>query len=380
MLSNQDKAFVEEFWGKVSKKVSLMADKIGANFPYTPLKTGIYDPFGEGVNPSDWTVGFWPGTLWLMYLDTKNEKYRKIAEELEARLDKAFEDFIFIHHDVGFMWSLTAVADYKITGNERSRARALHAATILAGRYNFVGKYIRAWEFDSFKWAIIDCMMNIPLLHWASAETKDPRFAFIANAHADTVLEHFLRPDGSVRHIVSFDAYGVEAPETMDIGQQGYSADSSWTRGQSWAVYGFAMAYLNSGKQEYLDAAKRVAHYFIANLDDTWVPPSDFRAPKEPVCYDTSAGAVCACGLIEIAKCVPELERDLYLNAAMNILRALDKNCSYDEGDLSLLQNSTITYHKPQTHNVPVIYGTYYLVEALAKLRGNDGRFTIHND
>ena len=377
MLSTNDKAFVEEFWGKVSKKVSLMADKIGANFPNTSLKTGIYDPFGENVNPSDWTVGFWPGMLWLMYLDTKDEKYRRIAEELETKLDKAFEDFIYIHHDVGFMWSLSALADYKLTGNERSRARALHAATILAGRYNFVGKYIRAWEYGCPKFAIIDCMMNIPLLHWASAETGDPRFAFIANSHADTVLEHFIRPDGSVAHIVSFDPEGKEAP-SVEEHNQGYSAASSWTRGQGWAVYGFALAYLNSGKKEYLDAAKRVAHYFIANMDDSWVPPSDFRSPKEPVCFDTSASAVTVCGLIEIAKCVPELERGLYLDAAMNMLRALDKNCNYGEDNLALLENGTITYSIPVSRNVPLIYGAYYLVEALSKLRGNDGRFTVH--
>ncbi len=378
MLSNKDKAFIEEFWGKIKKKVSLMADETGANFPITAYDTGKYDPYGKDTSVSDWTVGFWPGMLWLMYLDTKDEKYRKIAEECEVKLDKAFDDFLDIHHDVGFMWSLSALADYKLTGNERSRARALHAATILAGRYNFVGKYIRAWEYGCTKFAIIDCMMNIPLLHWASAETKDPRFAFIANSHADTVLEHFIRPDGSVAHIVSFDPEGIEAP-TVEKNNQGYSADSSWTRGQGWAVYGFALAYLNTGKKEYLDAAKRVAHYFIANMDDTWIPPCDFRSPKEPLYLDTSAGAVCACGLIEIAKCVPELERGLYLDAAMNMLRALDKQCNYTEEDLSLLQNGTISYHAKTGQNTPLIYGSYYMMEAIAKLRGDDGRFSVHN-
>ncbi len=378
MLSNNDKVFIEEFWGRVSKKMSLMADKIGANFPDMNYNTGIYNPFGKGV--SSWTAGFWPGMLWLMYLDTKDEKYRTIAEDCEKQMDAAFEEFTLLHHDIGFMWSLSSLADYKITGNERSRARSLHAATLLAGRYNFVGKYIRAWDDSSVKWAIIDCMLNIPLLHWASKETGDPRFAFIANSHADTTMANFIRPDGSVYHVVALDENG-EKPAKAGTHTQGYNPDSSWTRGQSWAVYGFAIAYLNTGKKEYLDAAKRVAHYFISCMDDTWVPPCDFRSPKEPLYLDTAAGAICACGLIEIAKCVPEFERNLYLDAAMNMLRALDKNCDYGEENLFLVDNATAYYHAGDGgHNIPLIYASYYLMEALAKLRGNDGRFTIHND
>ena len=159
---------------------------------------------------------------------------------------------------MGFMFLPTAVADYKLTGNARSRKTALHAANLLAGRFNPAGGFIRAWnqseDKDTRGWAIIDSMLNISLLYWASEETKDPRFRKIAMMHADTTKAHFVRPDGSVKHIVEFDPETGEA--VRSYGGQGYKEGSSWTRGQGWAVYGFVISYLHTGKQEYLDTAK----------------------------------------------------------------------------------------------------------------------------
>lgn len=376
MFSKEDKAFAAEFLGRVEKKLKIMAPEIGANFPTSSNITGEWDPKGKNAYISGWTNAFWPGMMWLMYIKTGDEMFKKYAEGCEDKLDEAFDIFTGIHHDVGFMWSLSALADYKITGNEKSKARAMHAATILAGRFNHRAKYIRAWDHSSLRWAIIDCMMNIPLLCWATEETDDPRFLHIAEAHADTVMKSFVRGDGSVNHIVEFD------PETGDViathGGQGFGVGSSWSRGQAWAIYGFALAYLNTGKQEYLDTAKRVAHYFIANLEPGKLPLLDFRAPAEPVYYDASAASIAACGLIEIANCVGEYEQGIYERAAMQLLRVLDENCNYKEDELRLLENSSSSYRHPKGSNMPWIFGDYYLVEALMKLHGNDGRFTVH--
>ena len=376
MFSKEDKAFASEFLDRVVKKLTVMAPEIGANFPTTLSSIGEWDPKGTKANISGWTTAFWPGMMWLMYLKTGDEMFKKYAEGCEEKLDEAFDIFTGIHHDVGFMWSLSAVADYKITGNEKSKARAMHAATILAGRFNHVAKYIRAWDHSSLRWAIIDCMMNIPLLSFATSIQEDPRFEQVAEAHADTVAKHFIRGDGSSNHIVEFD------PVTGDVlatpRGQGYDSGSSWSRGQAWALYGFALAYLNLGKQEYLDTAKKVAHYFIANIEDGKLPLVDFRAPAEPVYYDSSAASIAVCGLIEIAKAVPEYEAKIYERAAMKLLRVLDENCNYDPNELRLLENASSAYHTPNGMHMPWIFGDYYLLEALMKLDGNDGRFSVH--
>ena len=221
-------------------------------------------------------------------------------------------------------------------------------------------------------------MMNIPLLSFATKMQDDPRFAQVAEAHADTVARCFIRGDGSSNHIVEFDAETGEVTATP--GGQGYESGSSWSRGQAWALYGFALAYLNLGKQEYLDTAKKVAHYFIANLEDGELPLVDFRAPEEPVYYDSSAASIAACGLIEIAKAVPEYEAKIYERAAISLLRVLDKNCNYKEDEMRLLENGSASYSVTSGMHLPYIFGDYYLLEALMKLEGNDGRFTVHND
>ena len=164
--------------------------------------------------------------MWLMYQDTGENMYLDIARQSELKMEKCFEDYYGLHHDVGFMFVPTAVADYRLTGNENSRKIGMHAANLLAGRFNPVGKFIRAWNDladDTRGWAIIDCMINLSLLYWASEESKDPRFKQIAMLHADTVMEHFVRPDGSVNHIVEFN------PDTgaviRSLGGQGYGED-----------------------------------------------------------------------------------------------------------------------------------------------------------
>ncbi len=360
--------WANDVWGKIEKKLEVTSKRTDTGiFPYT-TENGR---FVDSRSPYAWTGGFWVGIMWKMYNVTKKEHYRQIAEEMEVNLDAGLHGFDGLHHDVGFMWLLSSVASYQITGSEDSKRRGMIAANLLAGRYNIVGKFIRAWNQDKIGWSIIDTMMNIPLLYWASRETNDPRFKFIAQSHADTTLQNFIRPDGSVNHIVSFDPHTGEFIESM--GGQGYGVGSSWTRGQSWAVYGFALSYIHTKKQEYLDAAKRVAHYFIAALSaaGSFVPDCDFRSPKEPVYKDTTAGVIAACGMIEIAKYVPEGEKDLYLNSAWSILKEIEEDYTdwSDDEDL-ILKAGTQSYANGQ--NIPIVYGDYYFIEAVLKLRGDN--------
>ena len=182
---------------KVKQEVVRLDDII----PYIP-KDGKYRDIDTGEGIYMWTNGFWAGILWHLFYLTGDRTYADTARKIETRLDEALNGFEGLHHDVGFMFSLSAVADYRVTENRQSKIRGLHAATILAGRYNPTGEYIRAWNQPSWTkedvsgWVIIDSMMNLPLLYWASLETGDTRFGDMAVRHANTILRYGLREDG----------------------------------------------------------------------------------------------------------------------------------------------------------------------------------------
>lgn len=352
-------------------KLSKTSREIGVAFPHSE-HDGKYD----NMPLHWWTNGFWGGIMWLLYDETKDEFYKETAEAIENILDEPLYDYYHLHHDVGFMWLLTSGYNYKFTKNESSRRRLLHTANLLAGRFNIKGNFIRAWNDDDWAepntgWAIIDCMMNIPLLFWASNELGDPRYRHIAMAHCDTVLKNFIDDDGSVRHICSFDPNTGEFIEAL--GGQGYSPKSAWSRGASWAIYGFAMAYGFTKEERYLDASKKVCRFFMDNLNDDYVPCWDFRAPNKEI-TDTSAAACAASGMIELAKYVDDGE--YYKDCAKRILNSLYKNYSNMNNDSQAVLNGA-TGHFPGNVNVMVglIYGDYYFIEALKKL--NDKSFKL---
>lgn len=379
MLNVEDQSWLEGLIAKFDHKLAWVSEKSRDKIPYTTIggthdDRSVHNPSGtvtDGINW--WTNGFWGGMMWLMYHATGQEKYKDIASVSEEKLDKCFDDFYGLHHDVGFMWQLTSVANYKLTNNPDSRKRALHAATLLAGRFNPVGGFLRAWNDiegeDTRGWAIIDCMLNIPLLYWAAEETGDPRFRHIANMHADTAITAFVRSDGSVNHIVEFDPFKGGIIRTH--GGQGYQAGSSWTRGQSWALYGFMMSYHHTGNIEYLNAAKRIAHYFISNIPENGVISVDFRQPSEPRLEDDTAAAIAACGLIEMAKTVEMHDKNIYLRAALKLLKALESRSNWTNQSDAVIQNGSAAYHA-NVHHQPMIYGDFFFLEAALKLKGKD--------
>ena len=366
---------------KVREKMAWVSEKNKDRIPYTTDESGSYDDrsadtiewnLDDGLNW--WTNGFWGGIMWLLYRDTGEERYAEIARASEKKLEKCFSAFYGLHHDVGFMYLPTSVANYRLTGSEDARRNAMHAADLLAGRFNPAGRFIRAWnengDHDVRGWAIIDCMLNISLLYWASEESGDPRFRQIAVMHADTALANFIREDGSVCHIVEFD------PETgervRDLGGQRYAQGSSWTRGQGWAVYGFVNSYAHTKQRKYLDAAKRVAHYCIANLREDGIVPVDFRQSAEPAWEDSCGACVIASGLLELGRFVPENEKPLYIRAAVKILKAIaETRADWSENCDAIVQNCTAAYHDKK-HHFPMVYADYFFIEALYKLSGEE--------
>jgi unsaturated chondroitin disaccharide hydrolase len=370
-VTASDSAWAKGIFEKLHAKLKAECSRLQGVIPYIP-RDGHYHDLGAN-DIYWWTNGFWPGMLWQMYHASEYEVYRQYAESVEKRFDAALEGYEGLHHDVGFMWLHTAVADYRLTGNKDSLRRGLHAANLLAGRYNPVGHFIRAWNGERTGWIIIDTMMNIPLLYWASKESGDPRFSYIAQSHADTAINKLLRPDGSSNHIAILDPQTGECLETP--AGQGFAPGSSWSRGQSWAVYGFALSYHHTGKQAYLDAAKQSAHYVIANFArNDWLPVVDFRSPAEPLKYDSTAAMISACGLLEIASHVGEHEKPLYTTSALRLLRACEQ--AFADWDLErdgIIGKGTAAYHGGvQDTEVPIIYGDYFFTEAVLRLLGKD--------
>ena len=371
-------AWVNETLSRIRKKMEWVSEKNRDKIPCTTDENGNYDDrsaasgkWNRDDGLSWWTNGFWGGTMWLLYQDTGEERYAEIARISEKKLEQCFVDYYGLHHDVGFMFMPTAVADYRLTGRAESRKIGMHAASLLAGRFNPVGRFIRAWNdfgSDNRGWAIIDCMFNISLLYWASEESKDPRFKHIAVMHADTIMKYFVRPDGSVNHIVEFNPDTGEYVKSY--GGQGYAEGSSWTRGQGWAVYGFMISYIHTGKQEYLDTARKIARYCVENIPENGIIPVDFRQPKEPAWEDCCGACIIAGGLLEAAKYAPDLERESYRNAAIKILRAISETRA-DFGDQcdAIVQNCSSAYHS-DTHHTTMNYADYFFIEAMYKLKG----------
>ena len=370
-IIDENRAGIDGTFEKLDNKLSRIAKKSRHKIPYTTVN-GEHDDKRGSIDW--WTNGFFGGLMWLMYEATKNEEYRITAEQSEMYLDEALENVEKLHHDVGFMWHLTSTASYRLTGNKKSKNRALIAAMSLASRYNIDGGFIRAWNesvVDVSGWTIIDCMMNIPLLYWASEEIGDKRFTRIALRHADMGMRDHVRSDGSVNHIVVHDTERADTVIETNAGQ-GYAVGSSWSRGCGWALYGFALSYIHTGERRYLDTAIKVAEHVIAETEKTaWLPRCDFRQPATPVYYDSTAGAICACGLIEIARALDGEEKEKYLSAALNILKAMEKEwCDYSDCEDSILQMGTEDYK--MGHHMPIIYGDFFFTEAILKLRGSD--------
>ena len=357
----------QEIAERIYQKASAVALESAGKIPYSTVG-GRFDD--QTSNIAWWTNGFWAGQLWQLWGAFGGENLRLIAEGIEKKLDRVFLLRWGMDHDSGFRWLMTAGADWRLTGSEASKNRLIVAANDLAGRFNLAGRFIRAWndsgDGSRSGWAIIDCMMNLPLLYLVSEIINDPRFSQIAAAHADTAMKAFVRSDSSVCHIVEFDPATGE--RLRSYGGQGYAHGSSWTRGQAWGLYGFTLSYIHAKKREYLETAEKIADRFIERIPESGFIPVDFDQPPEPRYEDSTAAAIAACGLIELSK----LAGEKYLEAAERLLKNLiEHRCRFDLGCDNILEKCTAAYHDSR-HEGAIIYGDYFLTEAVLKLCGKE--------
>lgn len=369
-LNKEKNDKIKEIYEKVFGKLSIECDRIGNVLPYISYAGNYHDAEVEW-----WTNGFWSGIMWQLFNVTRDDKFKNSAINVEKRLSHLLTQYEKLDHDVGFMWLHTSVANYRQTENEQSKQEGLTAAGILASRYHVEGKFIRAWNEPRSCSMIIDCLMNLPLLYWASEMTQDSVFLRIGEHHTETVLQHIVRMDGSCEHIVEMDQLSGDC--LSKPGGQGYGVGSSWARGQSWGIYGLALAYRYLKKDEYLQVAKKIAHYFIANIALTnYVSVIDFKAPKEPVYMDSTATAIAACGLLELSEHLVGHERALYVESAYKMLMALYKNyMDLDTETDGILTHGSAKYHRESDREVKIIYGDYFLLELI--LRFLDKGFLI---
>ncbi len=366
-LTQEQRKWVEEFYKKLEQKTEWIANEVQDLIPYTTDENGMYfdkrfDKNSSGVQW--WTNGFYAGMLWLLYEHTGKEFYKNVAKKQELMLDEAFALYDELNHDVGFMWDLASKPSYVFDGDKASRMRTLMAANILAARANIKGKYIRAWNHHEY--TIIDCLMNLPLLYWASREVNDDRYKYIAMMQVDSAIKHHVREDGSIVHIASHNPLKDEVVETL--GGQGYSQTSCWTRGQAWAVYGFTLNYIHTNEQRYLETALKVTDYFIAEAKKyNYKVPIDFCQPAEPQYLDNSATVCAVCGMIELYKITGE---ERYRDEAVALLQHLEEDCDFSNENHSIVQRCSEAYYGRQ--HLPLIYADFFLVEAVLKLLDSD--------
>lgn len=338
-----------------------------------------FNGFYEPTDNVEWTTGFWTGSIWLAYEHTGDDAFKNAADiQVESFLKRIEEKIDVNHHDMGFLYSLSCVAAWKLTGNEHAKKAALLAADHLAERYRENGHFLQAWgnpgEAKEYR-LIIDCLLNLPILYWATEVTGDLSYKQKAENHIKTAMKCVLRPDNSTYHTYFFD---VETGKpTYGVTHQGNRNGSAWARGQSWGVYGIALSYRYQKNPEYIDLFCRVTDYFIEHLPEDLIPYWDFdfdTGSTEP--KDSSASAIAICGILEMAKYLDPEKAKTYLDAADRMLRALIDHCANRDTTKSngLLLHGT--YARDSKENTCTdrgvdecnTWGDYFYMEALTRL------------
>lgn len=319
----------------------------------------------------NWTSGFWPGILWLMYEYTGNTEWKNAAHERNLPLVNILTGDIK-DHDLGFQFFCSFGNGYRLTGNEEYKEYLLTAADQLAAMFHPIVGTILSWphaidRYEAPHNTIIDNLMNLELLFWAAKNGGKQEYYDIALSHATVTLNNQIRPDYTHWHVVAYDTISGKA--IQKVTRQGYSDGSLWARGQAWGIYGFSMIYRETGQQEFLETAKQMAKVYIDRLPEDHVPYWDFDAPDIPEApRDASAAAVAASGLIELSEMLTnKAESDYYYSVATKILTNLSQFYMADDSNDAILEHSVGNMNKDSEVDVPIIYADYYFIEALLR-------------
>lgn len=380
-------------------------------------ENGFYQPTGN----YGWTTGFWTGEIWLAYEYAKEKSRQEKGEQEKGRQEKSeqekdgqeknaqekgeqdtgmsaqagalkaagevqvasflhrIENKIDVdHHDMGFLYSPSCVAAYKLNGNMDARKAALLAADQLIARYHPVGEFIQAWGSmdapENYR-LIIDCLLNLPLLYWASEETGDDKYRKIAQKHIHTAVKNVVREDYSTWHTFYFDRK-TGAPD-HGATCQGYRDGSAWARGQAWGVYGCALAYKYTECGEYIELFRHVTQYFLEHLPQDMIPFWDLEftdGDDQP--RDSSAASIAASGMLEMIKFMDEKEAAVYERYARQLMKSLYERYAVKDPRVSngLVLHSTYSNHSPYNTcdhcgvDECNAWGDYFYMEAMTRL------------
>lgn len=389
--SKQD--FVKKDFKDAEKQYELMLKQSTdlTSFPRTTNPDGTV----KGTDIWDWTQGFFPGGLWYIYEYSQDPKWKAAAEKWTEALEEA--KFLTQHHDVGFVMYCSygnAVRLEKDTAkiNKYNKILIQSAESALTRYYDNVG-LIKSWN-EKKSWdgktlwkypVIIDNMMNLELLFYVSKLTGDPKYKNAAISHADRTMKNHFRADYSTYHVVDYDAKTGEVLHQQT--NQGYSDNSTWSRGQGWAIYGYTLMYRETKDPKYLEHAKKVADFFIdhPNLPKDKIPYWDFNVEQEGytpdwdykgqnklnyIPRDASAGSLAASALLELSTYLEGQEKQKYFGAAEEMLKSLSsKEYLAEPGTNSgfILKHSVGSFPHNNEIDVPLIYADYYFLEALLR-------------
>lgn len=349
----------------ICEKIERNMNRFGDHFPSACSENGRY----RIKENDDWTNGFWTGMLWMAYLHTQDAKFSRLAKENIKSFQRRLNDhYVMDHHDIGFLYSLSVVAGYRITKDETLAVTILKAADCLAGRFQEKGGFIQAWgklDCNNEYRCIIDSLLNLPLLYEASRLCGNNHYAEIADCHYDNLIRHIIRPDHSTYHTYYFNPKTGEPSHGAT--HQGFSDDSCWARGQSWAVLGIPLHERIRGTSDDRQAYTKLVDYFIGHLPGKLVPYWDLTfTDQDHQPYDSSALAIAACGLLEAEKLnYYEQAGDL----AKGMLAVLKETCSSRQEDAEgLLLHGVYAFAEGKGIDQANLWGDYYYMEALMRL------------
>ncbi len=336
-----------------------------------PRSYNIKEDKIKKVPSKDWTSGFYAGNLWQIYEITKEDAYKNLAKQWTAFIEK--EKFNDGTHDMGFKVFCSFGKGLKHKNNQEYKDIIVKSAQTLITRYNDTVQSIRSWSFNKKRWdfpVIIDNMMNLELLFEATKISKDSTFHKIAVKHANTTLKNHFRADNSTWHVLDYNP--TNGKVRMRVTHQGINDDSSWARGQGWAIYGFTMAYRYTKDTKYLEQAKATAAFVLnhKNLPEDGIPYWDFDAPNIPnEPRDVSAGAIVASALIELYDYTKD---ETYLNYSKKFLKNVHTATYILPENIQapfILDHSSGDWSKRAEMDEPIVYGDYYFLEALLRIK-----------
>ncbi len=356
------------------KKLDKMIEDFPDGFPSASSKDGVYYKI---ENDNGWTQSFYTGMIWIAYQYTKDEKYLKTARHLMDSFVNRVDNMIGMgDHDIGFLFTLSTLAGYKITGDEFYKDKSISAAHVLANRFREKGQFIQLvgdadCEDASLYRFIIDTLMNLHLLFWAGEETGDKEFTRKAFAHFSTAMETLIREDGS-----TFQNFYMDQKTGERLGggtRQGFSDNSCWARGQAWGVTGIPFVYSYMKNADIMQKYYSVTDYYINHLPKDFVAYWDlcFNDPSDEP-RDSSAAAISVCGLLEAVKVMPldDMHKNLYSEYAKKILASLidDYTTKDDEKSNGLLKHATYYYAGKLGVDECNIWGDYFYMESLIRV------------